>query len=102
MIKPFDPKMDNLPHSFKLIIDKSLNYEISVDEFVVLKGTHKDFLESHEIEAPTKNEVKEENDDDSVKAKQDIVKKINELKESLKHIEAYIYEDGPDTEGQKA
>ena len=45
LIKPFEPKLDNLPHTFKLMIDKSLNYEISVDELVVLKGSNKDFLE---------------------------------------------------------
>jgi len=26
LIKAFEPKLDNLPHTFKLMIDKSLNY----------------------------------------------------------------------------
>merc|ERR1711967_182510 len=83
LIKPFEPKLDNLPHTFKLMIDKDLNYEISVDEKVVLKGSSKDFMELQETEAPKKKEVK----DDQEKA-EDISKKISELKESLKHIEA--------------
>lgn len=90
LIKPFDPKLDNLPHAFKLMIDKSLNYEISIDEFVVLKGSSKDFLELQETEAPKKKEVKGDEKSEDEKA-EDISKKIDELKESLKHIEAWIY-----------
>ena len=50
------------------------------------------------MKEPFKEETAES---DSQKA-EDITKKISVLKESLKHIEAYFYKDGPDNEGQKA
>ena len=64
MMKRFETKLaDNLPHAYKLMLDKSLNFEISIDEVVVLKGSQKDFMmEVQENEPPKKKEVVKEDD----------------------------------------